>query len=230
MWFFRKRRKLIGFVDYHSHILPGVDDGVQTMEEALEILHLYEKSGIESVWLTPHIMEDIPNTTAHLKEHFAKLQAIYTGNVKLYLAAENMLDNLFKKRLEANDLLPLGEKRDHLLVETSYFNPPMNLYGILKRIKVKGYHPVLAHPERYVYMTEDDYQHLKDMNVKFQLNLFSLIGAYGKHVQKKSEWLLKNRCYDLAGSDVHSFSHLEKMIEKRLLEKVASLVLNFNKI
>ena len=73
MWFFKKREKqniikLIGFTDYHSHILPGVDDGVQTMDESLEILRLYEEQGIKSVWLTPHIMEDIPNTTAHLRD------------------------------------------------------------------------------------------------------------------------------------------------------------------
>ena len=79
MWFFKKREKqniikLIGFTDYHSHILPGVDDGVQTMDESLEILRLYEEQVIKSVWLTPHIMEDIPNTTAHLRDRFAALQ------------------------------------------------------------------------------------------------------------------------------------------------------------
>lgn len=119
--------KLIGFTDYHSHILPGVDDGVQTMDESLEILRLYEEQGIKSVWLTPHIMEDIPNTTAHLRDRFAELQAAYTGGVQLHLAAENMLDNLFEERLGKNDLLPLGENGDHLLVETSYFSPPMGL-------------------------------------------------------------------------------------------------------
>lgn len=107
MWFFKKREKqniikLIGFTDYHSHILPGVDDGVQTMDESLEILRLYEEQGIKSVWLTPHIMEDIPNTTAHLRDRFAELQAAYTGGVQLHLAAENMLDNLFEERLGKN--------------------------------------------------------------------------------------------------------------------------------
>lgn len=113
-----------GFTDWHSHILPGVDDGVQTMEEALEILAKYDELGVKEVWLTPHIMEDIPNTTQHLKERFAELRAAYKGNVILHLAAENMLDNLFEERLEKDDLLSIGEKGDHLLVETSYFNPP----------------------------------------------------------------------------------------------------------
>lgn len=209
MWFFRKREKqnkikLIDFTDYHSHILPGVDDGVQTVDESLEVLRLYEEQGIKSVWLTPHVMEDIPNTTTHLKECFAELQAAYTGNVKLNLAAENMLDNLFEERLAQNDLLPLGENGDHLLVETSYFNPPIGLNNILLRIKTKGYYPVLAHPERYVYMGERDYQELRDAGIKFQLNLPSLIGIYGKNVQKKAEQLLKNAMYNMAGSDLHA--------------------------
>lgn len=218
MWPFRKCIPLKdsgifeGFTDWHSHILPGVDDGVRTVEEALEILRLYEELGVKAVWLTPHIMEDIPNTTAHLRERFAELQATYTGPITLHLAAENMLDNLFEERLEKNDLLPLGENGDHLLVETSYFSPPMGLSNILLRIKAKGYYPVLAHPERYVYMGESDYQHLKDIGVKFQLNLFALIGSYGLTVKKKAEWLLKNNLYDLIGSDTHCLTILEETI------------------
>jgi len=98
MWPFRKKHSLAdsgifaGFTDWHSHILPGVDDGVQTMDEALDILVLYEKIGIKAVWFTPHIKEDVPNKTAHLKERFAELQAVYEGSVRLHLAAEYMLD------------------------------------------------------------------------------------------------------------------------------------------
>ncbi len=209
MWPFNKKKVSIkgvfnGFTDYHSHILPGVDDGVETMEESLEILHLYEGLGVKAVWCTPHIMEDIPNTTDHLKERFAELLNAYSGNIRLHLAAEYMLDTLFEERLESNDLLELGERGNHLLIETSYFNPPMGLQNILLRIKAKGYYPVLAHPERYVYMEEEDYRQLKDKGVKLQLNLFSLAGIYGKTVQKKAGWLQKEGLYDLQGSDLHS--------------------------
>ena len=144
MWPFKKRYLLQesgilqGRTDWHSHILPGVDDGVQTVEEALQILAEYERLGIREVWLTPHIMEDIPNTTALLRERFIELQALYIGPIILHLAAENMLDNLFEERLEKKDLLPLGENGDHLLVETSYFSPPIGLSNILFRIKAKG--------------------------------------------------------------------------------------------
>ena len=218
MWPFKKRILLKdsgifeGFTDWHSHILPGVDDGVRTMDEALEILYQYEELGVKTVWLTPHIMEDLPNATTHLRERFAELQAAYTGNVKLHLAAENMLDNLFEERLKKNDLLPLGENSDHLLVETSYFSPPMGLNNILLRIKVKGYHPVLAHPERYVYMGESDYRQLKEMGVKFQLNLPSIAGMYSDRAKKKAMWLLSEKVIDCIGTDIHHDDMFQKFI------------------
>lgn len=230
MWCFRKRIPLKdsgifeGVTDWHSHILPGVDDGVQTMDEALEILHMYEELGVKSVWLTPHIMEDIPNTTAHLRERCAELQAAYTGNVELHLAAENMLDNLFEERLEKNDLLPLGENGDLLLVETSYFNPPMGLNNILLRIKAKGYHPVLAHPERYVYMGESEYRQLKEMGVKFQLNLPSIAGMYGDRAKKKAMWLLSEKSIDCTGTDIHHDDMLQKFICTGITKNIQKLL------
>lgn len=138
-WPFQQKQTLAesgmlrGMTDYHSHLLPGVDDGVQTAEESLEILRLYEQLGIREVWFTPHIMEDIPNTTAGLRSRFEQFQKHYTGNIRLHLAAEYMLDNLFKERLAHRDLLPLGTEGNHLLVETSYFNPPMDLYGMMEK-------------------------------------------------------------------------------------------------
>lgn len=110
-------------------------------------------------------MEDVPNTTQHLRERFAELQAAYQGKVALNLASENMLDSLFEERLNKNDLLPIGKGGRHLLVETSCFNPPMGLQSILLRIKTKCYFPILAHPERYLYMAESDYQQQKPMNM-----------------------------------------------------------------
>ena len=219
MWPFRKKQTLEesgffrGFTDWHCHILPGVDDGVQTMEEALQILAEYERLGVKEVWLTPHIMEDIPNTTEKLRDRFTELRTAYQGSVMLHLASENMLDNLFEERLEKNDLLPIGKDGKHLLVETSYFNPPMGLSNILLRIKAKGYHPVLAHPERYLYMSMSDYKQLKSMNIQFQLNQFSIIGLYGKDVQKRAVALQELGSYDYIGSDLHSISTLQNALK-----------------
>lgn len=216
-WPFQKKQTLAesgllqGMTDYHSHLLPGVDDGVQTAEESLQILRLYEQAGIREVWFTPHIMEDIPNTTAGLRKRFEDFQARYTGSIHLHLAAEYMLDNLFKERLAQRDLLPMGAEGDHLLVETSYFNSPVDLKGMLARIQSAGYYPLLAHPERYAYMQLADYRQLKAMGIQLQLNFPSLCGHYGKEAQKKACRLLQEGLYTCAGMDLHTlpvFTHL----------------------
>lgn len=171
------------------------------------------------MWLTPHVMEDTPNTTAHLRERFTELQAAYTGPITLHLASENMLDNLFEERLGKNDLLPLGENGDHLLVETSYFSPPMGLSNILLRIKSKGYYPVLAHPERYNYMDQDKYRELVGIGVKFQANIPSLVNAYGRLLYKKLEWLLRENMIDMWGTDTHHCDTFSKVIVEKTLKQ-----------
>lgn len=210
-------------IDYHSHILPGVDDGVQILDDSLEILSNFEQQGVSELWLTPHIMEDIPNNTQALKLRFEELCTAYKGGIKLHLAAEYMLDSLFNERLQNNDILPIGETGNHILVETSYFASPMQLYETLARIKSKGYYPLLAHPERYQYMNEKDYKKLKAMDVKLQLNWASLAGRYGKPEQKKAEWLVKNDMYSVVGSDTHRLSmrHWEMKIDSSVLKRLS---------
>jgi len=200
---------LTNFIDHHSHILPGVDDGVKKMETSLKVLERYEQLGIVEVWCTPHVMEDIPNTTAGLQARFAELCEAYQGPIKLHLAAEYMMDALFEERLEQGDLLKLGDEGNQVLVETSYFTPPMDMDAILRRIKQKGIYPMLAHPERYVYMNKERYKELKNNGIRFQLNLSSVAGAYGSEAKDKALWLLKQNFYNIAGSDLHSSRNID---------------------
>lgn len=200
---------LTNFTDHHSHILPGVDDGVKKMETSLKVLERYEQFGIAEVWCTPHVMEDIPNTTAGLQARFAELCEAYQGPIKLHLAAEYMMDELFEERFEQGDLLKLGDEGNQVLVETSYFTPPMDMDAILRRIKQKGIYPMLAHPERYVYMNKERYKELKNNGIRFQLNLSSVAGAYGSEAKDKALWLLKQNFYNIAGSDLHSSRNID---------------------
>ena len=200
---------LTNFTDHHSHILPGVDDGVKKMETSLKVLERYEQLGIVEVWCTPHVMEDIPNTTTGLQARFAELCEAYQGPIKLHLAAEYMMDELFEERLEQGDLLKLGDEGNQVLVETSYFTPPMDMDAILRRIKQKGNYPMLAHPERYVYMNKERYKELKNNGIRFQLNLSSVAGAYGSEAKDKALWLLKQNFYNIAGSDLHSLRNID---------------------
>ena len=239
VWFFSKKTTIAasgilqGATDHHSHILPGVDDGVETIAESLRILATYETLGIKELWLTPHIMEDIPNTPQKLTARFNELKAAYTGNITLHLAAEYMIDNNLRKLLQAGNgdkttkaqgegdeiLLPIGTTGKHILVETSYYNAPIRFNDTLQQIKSLGYFPLLAHPERYMYLEDADYLKLHSQGIRFQLNLASLAGGYGKAVQKKALWLLSNGLYSVCGSDLHCEDAIEFITKCKLSEK-----------
>ena len=222
MWPFHRHYSLdeIGFlkeaVDYHCHILPGVDDGIGSLERSLAALSFYEEAGVREVWLTPHIMEDYPNETLQLRQSFEKLRAAYKGSQVIHLAAENMLDALFERRFCKGDLLTMGEGT-HLLIETSYFNPPMRLYETLDEIRRQGFFPVLAHPERYVYLTDKDYDRLKEMGVQFQLSILSLVGVYGADAASKARRLLREGKYDFYGTDLHRLGVFRKALSQKVL-------------
>ncbi len=211
MWPFTRHTSIVrsglldGMTDFHSHLLPGVDDGVAEMSESLALLSEMEAAGIRSVWCTPHVMEDVPNTTEDLRARFGELKAAYKGRIELRLAAEYMLDNLFKDRLDDDDLLTIGPN-NHLLVETSYFTPPMDMEPMLDKIMRKGYTPILAHPERYLYMDRSDYRKWKEKGIVFQLDLYSITGLYGPDSFDKARWLASKGMYSLIGSDTHTIN------------------------
>lgn len=213
------RQVFNGYVDWHSHILPGVDDGIHTMQDALDVLSYYEQIGIKEVWLTPHILEDMPNTTANLRQRFWELNASYSGSIQLHLAAENMICNLFQQRLASNDVLPIGERQDHLLIEFSCLQPPVGVISTIKKIQDKGYMPILAHPERYGYMEISDYELLKREGCKLQLNMMSLVGYYGNSVMNKAQKILSLGLYDISGSDLHDLGHFRNGIAEKKLKK-----------
>jgi len=197
------------------------------MEDSLAILAIYEEIGVRKLWLTPHIMEDVPNETEFLKQRFLELKEAYEKDrqlrnatstpVELALAAEYMIDGLFAERLAKKDILPHSSLGNHLLVETSYFTPPYNFKETLSTIFSAGYYPILAHPERYVYMGKNDYKELKKMNVRFQMNLSSLAGMYGKEAEKKTRELLKASAYDYIGTDCHRKEQICTLLEIKVL-------------
>ncbi len=231
MWPFTKKYDLEksglmqGFTDWHCHVLPGVDDGIKKIEDSLRVLDVYEQLGVKTVWLTPHIMEDMPNRTDDLRRRYEQLLYAYKGNISVNLAAENMLDNLFEARLRARDFLPIGRNRNHLLVETSYFTPPRDLMDKLSRTFNAGFFPLLAHPERYVYMEYDDYDELHDHGIKMQLNLSSLFGFYGPDAKEKAQYILECGYYNAIGTDTHRFNQVMISLEKgRLSKKVLNML------
>ena len=219
MWPFKKKcyslidsGLLQGMTDCHSHMLPGVDDGIQSEEDSLQAIHSLYELGIREFWLTPHIMEDIPNSPVELRKKFEALKAsIKEPKIRdsIHLAAEHMLDSLFVRRLAKDDVLSFMQPNLNLhtpllLVETSYFNPPFRLWELFEEIRRKGYVPLFAHPERYVYMNMSDYNRLAEMGVLLQLNVMSLAGAYGEGARQKALRLLHTDSYSYVGTDLHN--------------------------
>src|SRR5574344_400809 len=165
--FFNNKKSLLesglinGATDNHSHILYGVDDGVRTEAESLAILKYLEGLGLKTLWLTPHIMEGVENTTDHLQSRFDALKSAYSGPIEVHLASEYMLDNVFISRLEKDDILKHGE--DSVLVETSTWAPPMDLWDLLGKIMSKGYRPFLADHQKQRSMAKGHSAGLAEM-------------------------------------------------------------------
>ena len=208
---------LKGSTDRHSHILYGVDDGICIPEDSLEVLRFQESLGVSEVWCTPHIMEDVPNTTEFLKARFEELKSIYTGPIKLHLAAEYMIDTVFEARLNAGDLLTMED--DTLLMETSTIAPPYDLKGSLKEAMSKGYRPLFAHPERCRFLEVKDCEELVEMGVRLQLNIASLTGYYGQSCRLKAESLLSKGLYSAYGSDCHRVKTIKSQYSRPELKK-----------
>ena len=230
---FNRRHSLVetgllkGAVDQHSHILYGLDDGVKMQEDSLAILGWLEEQGVSEVWFTPHIMEDVPNTTEEIRARFDELKAVYTGGLTLNLAAEYMIDTVFEDRLDRRDLLEHGPET--VLVETSAIAPPMNLWAVLDRILKAGYRPLIAHPERYRYMDQGDYRELHNLGCFLQLNLPSIVGFYGEEVRQRAVYLLDKGWYRMVGSDCHRFRAIQaqytaKELKKETIAKLSALM------
>ncbi|WP_435415584.1 tyrosine-protein phosphatase [Polaribacter aestuariivivens] len=234
MFFFKKKGIPLtdffsnDFIDIHSHLLPGIDDGAKNLKNSLELILKMHSYGIKNFITTPHVLGDVyPNSSETIKNKLKEVQTALKEkgylDININAAAEYMMDEQFSLRLENDDILPLKDK--YVLVEMSYFNAPINLYEILFEIQLKGYKPVLAHPERYNFYHNDfdNYFKLKKAGCLFQLNLLSLTEQYGKNVQKISNEILKANLYDFVGSDTHHHHHLE------LLKKIGTKN-NFKKI
>jgi tyrosine-protein phosphatase YwqE len=188
--------------------------------------------GYSELWFTPHVMADLHNTAEKMKQRFDEVIPAYKGNMDIHLSSEYMMDADFAVRLQTDPLL-LG--KDHLLVETSYMNCPNNMEEILLSVWNSGYHPLIAHPERYMYMDEDDYWSLKDKGYEFQLNLMSLSGYYGGRPKYVAQQLLEEDFYDFVGSDLHHLERYRPMLRHlklttKQLDKLEELLENNSRI
>ena len=202
--------------DVHSHLLPGIDDGAKDLATSLELIRGMKELGYRKLITTPHIIWDMyRNTPAIIND---KLELVRKAvkeegiDIEIHAAAEYFLDEHVEELLKKKEpLLTVSGKK--VLTEFSLAFPSMNTKDILFEMQMQGYQPIIAHPERYIYLHQNKefYEELKDIGCLFQLNILALSGHYGRSVKDLAEYLLQKGFYDLVGTDLHHFRHLEEL-------------------
>lgn len=216
--FFRKKNtQLLGLsgigVDMHSHLIPGIDDGAKTVEDSITLIRGLQDLGYQKIITTPHIYkEHYPNTKEEILRGLDELRTslkIAKIDIPIEASAEYFMDEHFEDLLDRNEILPLNNK--YVLVEMSFFGMPPKLEQYIFKIQLKGYIPILAHPERYLFYHNDyeQFEELKAKGVLLQLNISSIMGYYGKPIKLIAHKLLKDKLIDLIGTDMHHTGHLE---------------------
>jgi tyrosine-protein phosphatase YwqE len=215
--------------DMHSHILPGIDDGARDLDMSVELVKGMSGLGYKRLIGTPHVMWGIYSNTAEIIRE--KLQLLRQRlqqeqiQVSVEAAAEYFLDDHVAGLISTNTpLLKIGGNM--VLVEFSLAHPTLDIKDTLFAMQMQGYQPVIAHPERYIYLerSREFYDELKDIGCLFQLNILSVAGGYGKSVQALAEYLIKRGYYDLAGTDLHHPKHIEALRSPALVAPLQKLV------
>lgn len=239
-WFKRKTAALESGLttDVHSHLLPGLDDGVKSFEEAEEVIREFQKLGYRKLITTPHVRQDhFRNTPEIIQSKLDELnQYLASRNMHITIeaAAEYYLDEKLVEWLENDSpLLTFGNK--YLLFETNFLSEPLNLKEFIFLAFTKGYKPVLAHPERYLYLQNnlEKIQDLADRGVLFQVNIGSLAGFYSKPIQSLAGKLIDLGYIHLLGSDCHHLQHvllIDKVRQSRYFKKALTLSLLNNSL
>jgi protein-tyrosine phosphatase len=218
--FFKKKKDPLPLVDFsvigtdmHSHFIPAIDDGSDSVETSIALIKGLVSLGYTNIITTPHVMSDhYPNSSEDILNGLKKVrEGLRTEgvNIKVNAAAEYYLDEYFLNLLEKEPLLTLWD--NNVLVEMSFYSPPRGWEDYFFKIALKGYQPILAHPERYPYFHKSyvEYAQIKEKGVALQLNILSLIGYYGESVKKTAFRLLDDKLIDYLGTDMHHVRHLE---------------------
>ena len=215
-------------VDFHNHVLPGIDDGAKTIDDSVMMLRKFEELGVKKVIASPHSMADgyINSTEKILQKRDEVREAIKKNaiNIQFDAAAEYYMDELFMQKIETKDLLVIG--KNYVLMELSYLSKPNNTADAIYKLQVAGYNLILAHPERYPYYYENNFEHykaFKDRGVYFQINIGSLAGRYGDGAQFTAEKMIDENLVEFVSSDLHTvnqFELLRNCLKQKHLEKI----------
>ena len=215
-------------VDMHSHLLPNLDDGLEKMEQTIEFAKAMQNLGYKKLICTPHILPDVhnnsPETILPRLEEVRKAFAENNITINIEAAAEYMVGPEFHESIKNDEqLLTFG--KNYVLIEMSYAYPSQNIEQVIFDLIIKGYQPILAHPERYNYLLaqKNIFEDFIYRGCLLQINILSLTGYYGKPVMKAAEYLVKKNLISFIGSDMHHQGHLgmtQKFATNKQLHKM----------
>lgn len=222
------------YVDLHSHLIPGIDDGSKTLAESLNLIQGLRQLGFKKIITSPHIMSGGFNNTPEiiLSGRDRVREAIRENNIDVEFDAwaEYYLDETFIPKIKERKLLTAGD--NYVLVELSYLQKSHNATSYFFTLITNGYKIILAHPERYPYYHGDSleqYMSLKDQGVFFQLNIASLLGTYGQAVKDTAESLIDHNMIDFVATDLHNDRHLNYIRDSVKLPYVEKII-NYPKL
>ncbi len=204
--------ELFFHTDIHCHIMPGVDHGSPDEETSLKLIESEQSWGINRIVLTSHVTESTfennPETLAAGFERLTKAVKEAENPIKLAYSAEYRIDSLFTEQYKNHQLVKFPD--DYLLVENSFIQEPWGLDNLLFDLKINGFKPIMAHPERFMYYHNNKkrYDALHDAGNFFQVNLLSLAGYHGEGPKKIAEWLIEKGYADFLGTDIHNMTHV----------------------
>ena len=211
-------------IDFHSHILPNIDDGSRSLNETIHILKEAQKAGFTKIISTSHYIDGYyeaneEQRTKLINEIREKFQGI-----ELYLGNEIYITNQMTELISEKKASTINNSK-YVLFELPMNTKAMDVKEVVFRIMEKGYVPIIAHPERYQYVKEDiEYvRELADMGVLFQSNYGSSIGMYGKKAQKTQKKLLEEGLIQFLGSDVHTVEQVYTKMPK-ILKKLRKII------
>ena len=237
-WFLNKKEKACEVLDFsvlktdiHSHFIPGIDDGAPDMEASITLIKKMQALGFSKVITSPHVMSDFyQNSSEIILNGLADVRAelkVQNINMDIEAAAEYYIDYEFEQKIGKEKFLTFGD--NYILVELSFMEAPRNLFDIIFKLQLEGYKVVLAHPERYGYYKQEDYDNLVNRDVLLQINLLSLIGHYSPQIKKKTEQLIAKGQVSFVGTDCHNMNHAE-LYEKCQTKKAWHNLVNSGKL
>ncbi len=214
-------------IDIHSHLLPHVDHGAESEDEAFSMISQMAEMGYRHLVLTPHCRQSLftynPKSIKTVFQQVKKRVATEGLDINLSLGAEYFFGHYLNQMLADRDMFFLDQEQRCFLLELPVLMFPPTLPDWIFKAKVKGFKLVIAHPERYEFVIKNPLRvtQLLDLGVYLQMNLGSCLGLYGRKVKKTALTLLGNGLVQLMGSDLHSPSELKTIRKgiKKIVKK-----------